>query len=57
MSVDPAMADKLQRFADAYVPAASRRPTETAIARLRYRAAVASERLPAVDSWLHARGL
>ncbi|MDQ6640348.1 MAG: ERAP1-like C-terminal domain-containing protein, partial [Pseudomonadota bacterium] len=56
-SVDPAMAAKMRRFADAYMAPHSRRSAETAIARVRYRAAVAKERLVAVDSWLRSRGM
>jgi aminopeptidase N len=56
-SVDAAMADKIRRFADAHIAPGSRRGAETAIARVRHQAAIAKERLPAVDAWLQTRGI
>ncbi len=54
-SLDPAMPDKLAAFAAARFAAESRRPAESAIAKIRYRTSVARERLPAVDDWLRTR--
>ncbi len=54
-SLDPAMPDKLAAFAAARFAPESRRPAESAIAKIRYRTSVARERLPAVDDWLRTR--
>ena len=54
-SLDPALAKRLDAFARTRFAAGSRRPAEAAIAMIGYRAAVARERLGAVDAWLRAR--
>ena len=54
-SLDPAMPDKLAAFAAARFAAESRRPADSAIARMRYRTGIARDRLPAVDDWLRTR--
>ncbi len=54
-SIDAALAGRLAAFADAHIAAESRRPADAAIARIRYRAIVARERLAAVDDWLRSR--
>jgi hypothetical protein len=51
-SLDPAMADKVKRYGDAYLRPESRRAAETAAAKVGYRVTVARERLEAVDAWL-----
>jgi len=55
-SLDPAMVGKLRAYADKYLSASSRRPTETAIATIEYRTKVKRERLPAIDAWLGKHG-
>lgn len=55
-SLDPAMVGKLRAYADKYLSAGSRRPTETAIATIEYRTKVKRERLPAIDAWLEKHG-
>jgi aminopeptidase N len=54
-SLDPAMPGKLTAFAETHFAAESRRKVESAAAKVRYRASVARERLPAVDDWLRTR--
>ena len=54
-SIDAAMVGKLEAFANAHFASESRRPAESAMARIRYRAKVARERLPEVDDWLRTR--
>ena len=54
-SLDPAMVGKLGAFAQARFDPDSRRPAEAAMARIRYRAKVARERLQDVDAWLRGR--
>jgi aminopeptidase N len=55
-SLDPAMVGKLRAYADKYLTATSRRPTDTAIATIEYRTKVKRERLPAIDAWLAKQG-
>ena len=55
-SHDAAMIDKIRRFAEANVPASSRREAENAMAKVAYAATIAHERLGAVDAWLASRG-
>ena len=55
-SLDPAMIDKLNAFADAHIAATSRRATDTAIATIEYRIKVRNERLPVMDAWLQKSG-
>jgi len=54
-SHDAAMIDKIRRFAEANLPASSRRGAESAMARVGYAATIANERLGAVDAWLASR--
>ena len=54
-SHDAAMIDKIRRFAEANVPASSRRGAESAMAKVGYGATIANERLGAVDAWLASR--
>ena len=54
-SYDAAMIDKIRRFAEANVPASSRRGAESAMARVGFAATIANERLGAVDAWLASR--
>lgn len=51
------MIGKIQAYADKYVAASSRRDAQTAIANIKYRMQVRSERLPLIDAWLaqHAK--
>ena len=49
------MVGKIRRFAEANVPASSRRGAESAMARVGYAATIANERLGAVDAWLASR--
>jgi aminopeptidase N len=56
-SADPAMVGKVRRFAEANVPAPSRRAAETAMAQVEFHAAVAKHRLAPVDAWLQSRGM
>lgn len=51
-SVDPAMVDKLRRFAETNVAPAERRSVNTAIADIEYRIRELDERLPEIDAWL-----
>ncbi|HEY5801140.1 MAG TPA: ERAP1-like C-terminal domain-containing protein, partial [Burkholderiaceae bacterium] len=51
-SSDPAIFDKLQRYAEQYLAPTSRRSVDTAVGNIRYRMQVQSERLPAIDAWL-----
>ena len=55
-SLDPAMVGKLRAYADKYIAAGSRRPTDTAIATIEYRSKVKQERLPPIDAWLKQHG-
>ena len=54
-SHDAAMIDKIRRFAEANVPASSRRGAESAMAKVAYAATIANERLGAIDAWLASR--
>ncbi|GAB3400808.1 M1 family metallopeptidase [Massilia agilis] len=51
-SFDPAMIDKLNAYAGAHLAPTSRRDAETAIAAIRDRIKVRTERLPQIDAWL-----
>jgi len=53
----PATIDKLEAYARANLAAGSRRDADTAIAGIRDRIKVRTERLPAIDAWLasHAK--
>ena len=55
-SLDPAMVGKLRAYAEKYLAAGSRRPTETAVANIEYRTKVKRERLPVIDAWLEKHG-
>jgi aminopeptidase N len=50
------MVGKLRAYADKYIAAGSRRPTDTAIATIEYRSKVKQERLPPIDAWLKQHG-
>jgi aminopeptidase N len=50
------MVGKLRAYADKYIAAGSRRPTDTAIATIEYRSKVKQERLPPIDAWLKKHG-
>jgi aminopeptidase N len=50
-SLDPAMIDKINAYADAYIAASSRRPADTVIANIDYRRMIREQRLPAIDAW------
>ena len=56
-SLDMAMVGKIKAFADAHIPAESRRAAEAAMASVRYRVGVFNDRLPAIDTWLKTRPL
>jgi aminopeptidase N len=51
-SADPAMASKLNAYAGANLAPTSRRDVDTAIAAIRDRIRVRTERLPEIDAWL-----
>jgi aminopeptidase N len=51
-SADPAMAGKLNAYAGANLAPTSRRDVDTAIAAIRDRIRVRTERLPEIDAWL-----
>jgi aminopeptidase N len=55
-SLDPAMIGKLRAYAEKYLAAGSRRPTETTVANIEYRTKVKRERLPVIDAWLEKNG-
>lgn len=55
-SLDPAMPDKLEAFAQTHIAEGSRGDAEAAIAKVRYRIQVRQERLPEIDTWLTRRG-
>jgi aminopeptidase N len=55
-SLDPAMVGKLRTYADQYIAAGSRRPTETAIANIEYRVKIRKERMGEIDAWLAKQG-
>jgi aminopeptidase N len=52
-SSDPAMVGKLEAY-KAKLPPAAARPTDEAIAAIKYRIQVREKRMPAVDSWLQS---
>ena len=54
-SLDAAMIDKIDAYAQAHVAPTSRKAAETVIAGIRYRIKVRDERLPAVDAWLNKK--
>ncbi|MGZ8361883.1 MAG: M1 family peptidase, partial [Allosphingosinicella sp.] len=54
-SSDPAMLDKLEAYATRYLTPQSRRPADRAIASIRDRIRVRTERLPEITRWLAAR--
>ena len=54
-SADPAMIDKLNRYAEAHMTAQSRGAVDRAIASIRDRVRVRTERLPDITRWLEAR--
>lgn len=54
-SADPAMADKLDAYADQYLTADSRKTTDRAIAAIRARATTRARLKPEVAAWLDAK--
>ena len=54
-STEPATVPKLNAYAEAHLPASSRRDAETAVAHIRYQIRIRDERLPAIDAWLTTR--
>jgi hypothetical protein len=54
-SVDPAMIEKLTRYAEQHMTPESRAPADRAIASIRDRLRVRLERLPDITRWLEAR--
>jgi aminopeptidase N len=54
-SSDPAMIDKLGRYADRHMTPQSRAPADRAIASIRDRVRVRRERLPDITRWLEGR--
>ena len=55
-SADPAMIGKLARYAEQHMTPQSRAPVDRAIAAIRDRIRVRTERLPEITRWLEARG-
>jgi aminopeptidase N len=55
-SFDLSLVDKVKAFAEKNIAATSRRDAETAIASIRYRHQVRTERMPAVAAWLKKNG-
>ena len=55
-SLDPAMVERLRKYADGHIAAGSRRAMETVIANIQYRSQVKAKRLPAIDEWLQKNG-
>jgi aminopeptidase N len=53
---DQALAERLQAFADAHIPANARSDLRKALANIRFLAEVRRSRLPEVDSWLSKPG-
>ena len=51
-SYDPAMAAKLNAYADVHIPPTARQSTVKSVAAITYSAMVRSKRLPEVDRWL-----
>ena len=54
-SSEPAMIGKIDKYATAHVAASSRRAAQTAVANIKDRIRVRSERLQAIDEWLANR--
>ena len=54
-SADPAMIDKLGRYAEQHMTPQSRAPADRAIASIRDRIRVRQQRLPEISRWLEAR--
>ena len=54
-SADPAMIDKLGRYAERHMTPQSRAPADRAIASIRDRLRVRTEQLPHISRWLEAR--
>ncbi|MBV8687827.1 MAG: ERAP1-like C-terminal domain-containing protein [Alphaproteobacteria bacterium] len=54
-SADPAMIAKLEDYASRYMTAQSRRPADQAMASIRDRVRVRTERLPDITRWLEAK--
>jgi aminopeptidase N len=54
-SLDAAMIGKISAFADARIPAESRRAAEAAMAKIGFRITVSTRRLAAVDAWLETQ--
>ncbi|TFI56493.1 M1 family peptidase [Sphingomonas parva] len=54
-SSDPKMVDKIEDYARRYLTPESRRPADTAIAGIRDRVRVKTERLPDISRWLEAK--
>ena len=48
--------NRIKAFADKSIAASSRRDTDTAIAGVRYRNQVLTQRIPAVEAWLKKNG-
>ncbi len=51
-SADPAMIDKIRRYASEHLPASARRDAETAEASIEDRIRVRRDRLPEIDAWV-----
>jgi aminopeptidase N len=51
-SADPAMVGKVNAYAAANLAPTSRRDADTAVAAIKYRIKLRSERLPDIDAWL-----
>jgi aminopeptidase N len=54
-SHDPAMIGKVEAYAKAHVAASARRASETAVANIKDRIRIRTERLKAIDEWLASR--
>jgi aminopeptidase N len=50
-SSDPALADRVQAYANASIPADARADAAKAVAEIRHRARVRSESLPELEAW------
>lgn len=55
-SLDPAMIERLRKYAEGHIAAGSRRAMETVIANIQYRSQVKAKRLLAIDEWLRKNG-
>ena len=51
-SPDPALAARLQAFANAHIPASARRDTAKALSNMRYQQRIREQRLPEIGRWL-----